>query len=205
MTDIPTDLTDDHPETHTVYRYADGSTRSYASRRPPEAWPDSIVKSVPMWEAINAIATRVNTIAAAVNELPAGGGSAFGDVASAYVATSEGTTSTSYTDLATTTDTVTVDIGSSGEALVFLSAYMGASASSNLTFMSFAVSGANTIAASDDNSLSMSTAAGGVQGAGNSFLLEDLSSGSTTFKVKYRVSGATGNFARRRIIVIPFP
>lgn len=125
----------------------------------------------------------------------------FSDSRWSEVATSESTASTTYTDLATTTDSVTVEIGSNGAAFVFLSAYMGGSASTVGTYMSFAVSGANTVAASDANSLSMQTPAGGIQGAGIMIPISGLTPGSTTFKAKYRTTANTSTFARRRITV----
>src|SRR5947209_8007473 len=67
----------------------------------------------------------------------------------ASVTTGESTTSLTYTDLATTTDSVTVTIGSSGLALVFLYALLQNSQASSISYVAFAVSGANTIAASD--------------------------------------------------------
>ncbi|OBJ49542.1 hypothetical protein [Mycobacterium sp. 1423905.2] len=140
-------------------------------------------------------AADANAIDAAINAIVNG-------ATAAFVATSESTSSTTYTDLATTTDQVTVNIGSSGKALVFLSADISAAASGGVASMGFALSGANSQAASDSQRITGSfyTIGGGV-----AFLLTGLAAGSTTFKAKYKSVGATGTAANRRIAVIPFP
>lgn len=124
--------------------------------------------------------------------------------ATATVATSETTASTSYVDLTTTTDTVTVTIGNSGMALVLLQSLGSNTGGTN--YIGFALSSGNTVAASDSYAIVLSGHASGVQTqVGAPFLLTGLTAGSTTFKMKYRVSAGTGTFANRRISVIPFP
>lgn len=128
-----------------------------------------------------------------------------GPAAAAYVSTSETTTSTSYTDLTTTSDTVTATIGSSGMALVLVSANLQNNTQASRSYMGFAVSGATTQAAADSYSISIGIPAS-VANMGNhsgSFLVTGLNAGSNTFKAKYRVSATTGTFADRRIAVIP--
>lgn len=124
--------------------------------------------------------------------------------AGASVATSETTTSTSYADLTTTTDTVTVTVGASGMVEVFLSCGLNIS-STNACIVGFAVSGANTQAAGDPYLIELvSGVAGGSQAIfGAPYLLTGLTAGSTTFKMKYRVTGGTGTFFNRRIAAIP--
>jgi hypothetical protein len=124
----------------------------------------------------------------------------------AYVATEETTTSTSYTDLATTTDQVTINVGSSGMALVSLSCVQSTNVVGQAAYMGVALSGSNTVAASDDYALQMYAASSNWQGAGISFLITNLTTGATTFKAKYRTTGGggdTGYFFNRRIAVIP--
>ena len=123
----------------------------------------------------------------------------------ALVATSESTSSTTYTDLTTTTDQVTVNIGASGIALVFISAELQNTGTQGArTFMGFAASGANTIAAADNQAISYQTASGGgTSDAGAPFLLAGLSPGATTFKAKYRTTAGTSSWSNRRIAVIP--
>lgn len=139
--------------------------------------------------------TDANNVANAVNKATSGVG--------ASVTTSETTTSTSYADLTTTTDSVTVTIGPSGQALVHLyGSYNNNSGTNNGVWIAFDVSGANTIAPSDAMSL-QGNGFGAPAQAGATFFLTGLSTGITTFKMKYKVQGNTGTFAFRRIAVIP--
>lgn len=121
----------------------------------------------------------------------------------ASVLTSEATASTSYTDLTTAGPAVTVDTGTS--AIVILSASFNNSIANSWAFMSYAVSGATTIAASDD------FGAGQKQDvAGNSsqvsfvHTVTNLTPGSNTFTAKYKaITSGNATFARRHITVIP--
>ena len=145
---------------------------------------------------LNAVGTMNNSIKAALNTM-------VGGASSAYVATSETTASTSYTDLTTTTDTVTATVGSSGMVLVFLKAQFQNSGA-NYCYCSVDLSGANTVAASDTYALLAQPNAVYVQ-YGVPVFLTGLTTGSTTFKMKYRVTGGTGTWLYRRITVIPLP
>lgn len=120
--------------------------------------------------------------------------------ASAFVSTAETTASTGYTDLATTSDTVTATIGANGLALVSISGALNNSGA-NANYMSFALSGANVQAASDNFSIADVGTAGSTLGA--VFLLTGLAAGNTTFKAKYKVGAGTGTFQLRRIAVVP--
>lgn len=130
-------------------------------------------------------------------------------VNAAVVPTSETTASTSYTDLATTTDTCTVTIGVNGFAFVSLMARMANNTNDAKCYVSVNISGNSTVAATDINSLMFqSVAANQVGQMGTAFLVTGLTAGSTTFKMKYRVedggSGAgTGTWINRRIAVVP--
>lgn len=123
----------------------------------------------------------------------------------AFVATAETTTSTTYADVATVTDTVTVTIGVNGLALVILSATQSNSIAGDASFTSFAASGANTIAASDARALGVGAVAGLPTGQSSwSYMATGLATGSTTFKMKYRaVTGGTVTYSNRYITVIP--
>ena len=124
--------------------------------------------------------------------------------ATATVATSETTASTSYTDLTTTTDTVTVTVGSTGIVLVLIQSLSSNTGGTNS--IGFAISGSNTVAASDAYALIHSGHASGVQTqTGSTFMVTGLTAGSTTFKMKYKASAGTATFANRRISVIPLP
>jgi len=120
----------------------------------------------------------------------------------ARVDTSQTTTSTSYTDLATVGPTVTLTTGT--KALVFHSCHLLNSTVDVETRMSWAVSGATTTSANDDWSLylngvnSANTNSGGIVD-----VITSLNAGSNTFTAKYRVSAGTGTFIRRIIGVIP--
>ena len=119
----------------------------------------------------------------------------------AAVATSEGTTSTTFTDLATAGPAVTATTGT--EAFVILSARLVNSDASHVTFMGFAVSGATTLAADVDTALQVKA---GVSMAGSRVILvTGLTAGSNVFTAKYRTSNVAGTASAqgRDIAVIP--
>lgn len=115
------------------------------------------------------------------------------------------TTATSYTSTLTsaTAPAVTVTIGSSGMAQVFLVAGLASSAHS--CNAGFAVSGATTVAASTANSVIMPATNGGgdVMQLGAPFLLTDLTPGGNTFTMEFLVAGGTGTFTDCTITAIP--
>ena len=123
----------------------------------------------------------------------------------AYVATQEARTNASYAAL-TTASSVTVSIGANGLALVVISANILDNTNGGAGFMSFALCGANTQAASDIYAISLLATGVDVPGitVGASFLLTGLTSGSTVFTTQFRSAGAdTAYFTYRRIAVIP--
>jgi hypothetical protein len=116
------------------------------------------------------------------------------------------TTSTTFAELATTTDQVTVNIGPSGIALVFLSCTITNSGAGQANYVGFSMSGENTAAASFDEALDYQAFAGSdtaAGGLGGMFPQTGLAPGATTFKMEYAVSGGTGTFWNRRIFVLP--
>lgn len=122
----------------------------------------------------------------------------------AYVGNSETTTSRSFVDLKTTSDSVTVTIGSSGLALVSLiCAGSNASDSTNYARVSWEVTGASNVPPESNAGYGIllnST----FQQVGVSKLMTGLTPGRTTFKMKYQVeSSGTGTFANRSITVVP--
>lgn len=122
-------------------------------------------------------------------------------ISSAAVSTSEGTPSTIYAVLTTPGPAVTVTTGAA--ALVLISSVCSNSTSANNAYASYAVSSATTIAASDDRSTWLySAAAAAAARIGISHLETALTPGSNIFTMQYRVSGGTGTFANRRIIVV---
>lgn len=127
--------------------------------------------------------------------------------AAAFVATDETTTSGSYVDLTTTTDSVTVNTGAS--ALILIQASCWASAAGVGMAASVAISGATTVAAGGtgvpliDRNTSGTTSNDKIGLVGVN-VITNLTAGSNTFKMKYLVGGAvTGHFSNRRIVVIP--
>jgi hypothetical protein len=116
-----------------------------------------------------------------------------------FVSTTETTTSTSYTDL-TTVQSVTLTTGT--KAAISLTTYAGQSGNTNETYISVAVSGATTLAASDTNSLRYKApVATAVFTLGGTMYISGLTAGSNTFTMKFRVQGGTGTFQSRSIIV----
>jgi hypothetical protein len=120
------------------------------------------------------------------------------------VSASETTTSTTYADLATVGPAATVTVGPSGRVLVILSAHLSGSAAADGVFMSYAISGATTVAAGDDVALHVVTqaATNGIKFA-YIHLNTGLAAGPTTWTAKYRITADTATFRYRRIIVIP--
>lgn len=116
----------------------------------------------------------------------------------ALVATSQTTTSTSFTDLATVGPSVTATTGPYALVSTYNSNFNSGAAAS---LMSFEVSGASSIAAADNVSIAITGASS--QRASGLFLLTTLTPGSNTFTCKYRVGAGTGTYADRRIIVFP--
>lgn len=122
----------------------------------------------------------------------------------AEVTSSQSTSSTSYTNLATPGPTVTATTGTN--AIVFWHASMSTT-TPFYGYMSFQVTnnGSVTHATADDRALRHSDQNGsaGEGMFGMSFLFTDLTPGANSFQAKYRVSGGTGTFRYRRIGVIP--
>lgn len=117
------------------------------------------------------------------------------------VATSETTTSTTYVDLTTVGPAVTATTGT--RALVLVYCQLFNSALGNQGFMSIAVSGASTVAASDTWAIVYeSSAANDALAVGTMHLFTGLTAGSNTFTAKYRVTAGTGTFLNRNMCVI---
>lgn len=129
-------------------------------------------------------------------------------ITSNTIATSQGTSSAAYVDLATVGPSVTITVPQSGRVVVDISAEMATTALTSQTgFMGIAVSGANTIAAADTRCARGTWAgSGGLGGTiSNRFLYENLAAGTTTFKAVFKSSSGTVNFANRNLIAEPKP
>lgn len=118
----------------------------------------------------------------------------------AVIATSQSTTSTTYTDLATVGPAVTVTTGT--QALVWPAARMS-NASTNTNWASVAVSGASSVSASD--AWAASTQGTNVTVDCRGHLFTGLTSGSNIFTMKYKSGSGTNaaTFVDRELIVIP--
>jgi hypothetical protein len=129
--------------------------------------------------------------------------------ANVLVTTSASTTSETYADLPDTTeDQVTVNIGPNRLAIVFISGNNSNNTVAGQPIMTFAISGANTMAANDAYAIGNATAASASNHwEGAPFLLTPAqlpNQGATTFKLKYRQNGtSTATYANRQISVIP--
>lgn len=118
------------------------------------------------------------------------------------IVTAETTTSTSYTDLATSGPAVTVTHGTA--ALVMWSSQMTNTSATVASSVGFALSGSNTAAAADARALVQhGVSANQAWRLGNFHMYTTLTAGTTTFTLKYKVSAGTGGFADRFIAVIP--
>jgi len=117
-----------------------------------------------------------------------------------YIATQETTTSTTYTDLATTGPTVTATTAASAIVAIYCNQFHSTGLAS---WMNYDISGATTDASNDNRSLQLQSTGGQHVGA-TFFHSAILTAGTNTFTAKYRVStSGTGTFSVRRLMVIP--
>ena len=121
-----------------------------------------------------------------------------------YTATSQGTTSATYTDLATVTST-TVTTGT--KALVSIVCRTLNQSSVAGLIASFAISGATTVAADDRYGVGMVFFDSGTNmqiQSGGTFIVTGLTAGSNTFTMKFkRPDGViAANFSQRSISVV---
>lgn len=164
----------------------------------PTNWVDDVENTVIHASDWNNTSAMGNAVKAALGTI------GYGTQRSMTTA-SETTTSASYADLTTTTDQVTVTIGSSGVALLFFGSQL-TNSGANYCYIGVDISGANTTSASDSTAIQAAVHSGGVlKSYSNALLLIGLTAGVTTFKLKYKVNTGTGTFANRRISCIPFP
>lgn len=123
-------------------------------------------------------------------------------VAADFVTTSESTTSTTYTDLATTGPTVTATCS----AGVIVAIYCNQYSTANAAWMSYELSGASSDVANDNRAVQLIGTSPGqhvgaviYHGVGSI-----LVAGVTTFQAKYRIStSGTATYSSRRLLVIP--
>ena len=114
------------------------------------------------------------------------------------------TTTASFADPSTagnTNPTVTLVTGTS--AIVDINSTLYNSTASAYTFVSFAVTGATTLAGSEANCYYYSAVSGtpADQHTGRRLIITGLTAGTNTFTMKYKVNVGTGQFNRRTLIV----
>lgn len=122
-------------------------------------------------------------------------------VTSGYVATTQGTTSGTYTDLSTVGPTVTTTTGTS--AIVLLRALAVNSGAAAGAMMSVAISGSSSIAAADSLAVGHFGTSASIGCAFNHIA---LTPGTNTFTAKYKTTTATSTtatFQYREMVVIP--
>jgi triacylglycerol esterase/lipase EstA (alpha/beta hydrolase family) len=119
-------------------------------------------------------------------------------IVAANVDTQQTTTSATYVDLATAGPSVTLTTGT--QALIWIGAQLGNS-STGQSYASYGVSGASTLAPSDNISIAAEGTAGALPRVG-ACDLRALTAGSNTFYVQYRATSATLTALRRRIQVM---
>jgi len=120
------------------------------------------------------------------------------------IATSQSGNSATYADLATVGPTVTLTTGT--KALVIVAARISADFAGSGALVSFAVSGASTVAATDTNSLNSYAQAAGtflpIYRASVATLVTGLTAGSNTFTMKYKRINTSITYLDRTITVI---
>jgi hypothetical protein len=123
-------------------------------------------------------------------------------VLSATVNTQETRTLTTFDDLATTGPQITATTGD--KAILMYAAQMANSGANEQCVVGWAVTGASSVAADDDNSLNFEQSSAGNQDvrAADVRRLTGLTAGSNVVTLKYRVTAGTGTFRRRHAILI---
>jgi hypothetical protein len=120
--------------------------------------------------------------------------------ATATVATAQSTSAGSYVDLATAGPAVTLTTGT--KALVIITSRMEDLGGSNqISYMSYAVSGATTIAATDAVGLALNNSAQNQKSRMSAASVATLTAGSNTFTAKYKAQN-NSQFSDRSIFVM---
>lgn len=120
----------------------------------------------------------------------------------ARVNTTQSTSSTSFTNLATTGPAVTLNTGA--KVLVFWGAQMYNSLDNGASFMAYKVTGASTRQAWDSESVYQGGTPNNQEASGGMIhYVQTLTPGVNTFTAQYRASTGTSSFGERFIAVIP--
>jgi hypothetical protein len=119
------------------------------------------------------------------------------------VSTSESTSTTTYTDLATVGPAVSVNCGP--KAIVMVTARVSNNTVNSASYASYTISGATSRAATDAEGLEDDgRAASNTIRMTAASLATGLTTGVNIFTMKYRAGSNTSTFSDRQIIVIPF-
>ncbi len=118
----------------------------------------------------------------------------------ATVATAQSLGSATYTDLTTAGPAVTVTTGT--KAIVVVAANILITVQPNRGKMSYAVSGATTIAADDSTCLAFRAALNNQEARASAMSIPVLTAGSNVFTAKYESTGSSSTFSDRSIIVM---
>ena len=119
------------------------------------------------------------------------------------IATQVSHTNTSFSDL-TASVGPTVTVTSGARCIGMHSAYVEHSSIGGTALSALDISGATTVSATDNLSLSLQAAAVGQHMRASYVVVYQMTSGSNTFQQKYRVSAGTGQFAFRRLTIVPY-
>jgi hypothetical protein len=126
------------------------------------------------------------------------------DVNYADASTSQTTTSTTYVTALGGQNMPTVTATTGTRALVLVRCWVSNNTAGDQCYLSYAVSGATTIAGIDSRAQRMeSVNANDLHSVAFADHVSVLNAGSNTFRAAARVSGGTGTFARPAIAVIP--
>jgi hypothetical protein len=122
--------------------------------------------------------------------------------AASYVGANESTTSTSFTALTTAGPAVTLTTGT--KAFLILSSRMEGASTATRGYMSYAVSGATTIAANEGRAQELKVVADQfIDQKSFGILITGLTAGSNTFTAQYKSqTGAIVYYTERRLAVI---
>lgn len=122
-------------------------------------------------------------------------------IVTASVATSQGTSSTTYVDLTTPGPSVTLTTGTN--ALIWINARINSGNASNQALASFNVSGASAISAGDARAM-VCVSSPITQRYGICVQIATLTPGTNTFKMLYRTGNTdnTATFSDRTIVVM---
>lgn len=125
-------------------------------------------------------------------------------IGQAVVSTSQTRTLTTFGDLTTVGPSVTFTCGTASKVLFVVTAQISSNTTSEYAIVSYSISGATTLSASDDYALTLESGGSSQHMASSHISWQTLNSGSHTATLKYRVTAGTGTFLRRRLLVWPF-